>query len=147
MKNILAIICLIFLSACASQKKFNDFDISYTKSGGLSPIYENLLIKNNKVHYSLEGQGKKINKDFIISTEDKNQINELLSENKFKSIQEDYKKQYDFISISINVKSGENFGSKTNASGIMPKDQKKWQNIVDYFQKYINTSTDNLNTK
>ncbi|RXM55455.1 hypothetical protein BOQ60_25555, partial [Chryseobacterium sp. CH1] len=37
--------------------------------GGNAPVYENLLIKGNNVHYSLEGQGKKYKQDFKISDE------------------------------------------------------------------------------
>ena len=60
MKKIIAIFVFIILAACNSQKKYSDFDYSYSRSGGLAPIYENLLIKGNSVHYSFEGQGKNI---------------------------------------------------------------------------------------
>jgi len=60
MKRIIEILfALIVLVSCNSQKVYSDFDISYSRSGGLAPVYENLLIKDNSVHYSFEGQGKK----------------------------------------------------------------------------------------
>ncbi len=55
---------IIVLVSCNSQKVYSDFDISYSKSGGYAPVYENLLIKGNNVHYSFEGQGKKIQTGF-----------------------------------------------------------------------------------
>jgi hypothetical protein len=59
MKRILGILfAIIVLVSCNSQKVYSDFDISYSKSGGFAPIYENLLIKGNTAHYSFEGQGK-----------------------------------------------------------------------------------------
>lgn len=63
MKRIIGILfAIIVLVSCNSQKVYSDFDISYSKNGGSSPIYENLLIKANNVHYSFEGQGKKLKK-------------------------------------------------------------------------------------
>lgn len=61
MTRIIAIIfTLIIMVSCNSQKVYSDFDISYSKSGGYAPVYENLLIKGNNVHYSFEGGGKNI---------------------------------------------------------------------------------------
>jgi len=64
MKKILGVFLIILIAiSCNSQKIYSDFDISYSKSGGYAPSYENLLIKGNDVHYSFEGQGKKNQKE------------------------------------------------------------------------------------
>lgn len=138
MKKIIAIFVFVILAACNSQKKYSDFDYSYSRSGGLAPIYENLLIKGNSVHYSFEGQGKNIKKDFKITTEERKKIENVLSQNNFRMIREDYQKVYDNISTSINVKTGNQSGSKTDASLIMEGDQKRWNNVTAVFQEIIN---------
>ena len=138
MKKIIAIFVFVILAACNSQKKYSDFDYSYSRSGGLAPIYENLLIKGNSVHYSFEGQGKNIKKDFKITTEERKKIENVLSQNNFRMIREDYQKVYDNISTSINVKIGNQSGSKSDASLIMEGDKKRWNNVTAVFQEIIN---------
>lgn len=142
MKRFVALCFLVFLAACTSQNKYSDFDYSYSRSGGYAPIYENLWIKGNTAHYSFEGEGKKVKKDFKISTEHLQKIENTLSQQNFRTIQEDYKKVYDNISISINVKKGENSASKSDASFIMSKDKERWDAIVKTFQEIINTHPD-----
>lgn len=137
MKKIIAIFVFVILAACNSQKKYSDFDYSYSRSGGLAPIYENLLIKGNSVHYSFEGQGKNIKKDFKITTEERKKIENVLSQNNFRMIREDYQKVYDNISTSINVKIGNQSGSKSDASLIMEGDKNRWNNITSVFQEII----------
>lgn len=137
MKKIIAIFVFVILAACNSQKKYSDFDYSYSRSGGLAPIYENLLIKGNSVHYSFEGQGKNIKKDFKITTEERKKIENVLSQNNFRMIREDYQKVYDNISTSINVKTGNQSGSKSDASLIMEGDKNRWNNITSVFQEII----------
>ena len=137
MKKIIAIFVFVILAACNSQKKYSDFDYSYSRSGGLAPIYENLLIKGNSVHYSFEGQGKNIKKDFKITTEERKKIENVLSQNNFRMIREDYQKVYDNISTSINVKIGNQSGSKSDASMIMEGDKNRWNNITSVFQEII----------
>ena len=63
MKRFIAFFVLLALASCSPQKKYSDFDYSYSRSGGLSPIYENLWIKGKNAHYSFEGQGKNVKKD------------------------------------------------------------------------------------
>lgn len=141
MKGIIGILfALIVLGSCNSQKVYSDFDISYAKSGGIAPIYENLLIKGNDAHYSFEGQGKKYKQDFKISVEDLKKLDHVLSQNNFRRIQEDHKKLYDKVSTSINIKKGANEGSKTDASMIMPNFRTNWNNIVTAFQEIINNN-------
>jgi len=140
MKRILGILfALMLLVSCNSQKVYSDFDISYSKSGGLAPIYENLLIKGNTAHYSFEGQGKKYRQDFDVSDQELQNLQIALFRNNFKRIQEDHKKIYDHISISINIRKGMNEGSKTDASSIMPAYRTNWSNITNAFQELINT--------
>lgn len=140
MKRILEILfALIVLVSCNSQKVYSDFDISYSKSGGFAPIYENLLIKGNSAHYSFEGQGKKYKQDFDVSDQDLKNIETILAKNNFRRIQEDHKKIYDHISTSVNIKKGPNEGSKTDASSIMPNYRTNWSNITNAFQELINT--------
>lgn len=143
MKKVLFVFLIMILAGCSSsknQKKYSDFDYSFARSGGISPIYENLLIKGNKVHYSFEGHGKKIKKHFILSNDDLKNIENTLTENKFARIQEDYKKLYDNISVEINVKNGSNAGSKSDASLIMEKNKEHWEKIVNAFQQLIDSN-------
>lgn len=143
MKKVIFVFLILILSACATstnQKKYSDFDYSFARSGGLSPIYENLLIKGNKAHYSFEGQGKNIKKDFTLTNDDLKNIENVLTQNKFRRIQEDYKKLYDKVSVEITVKKGSNAGSKTDASLIMEKNKGDWEKIVNTFQEIINTN-------
>lgn len=144
MKKLIAILLLIMITvSCNSQKVYSDFDISYSKSGGYSPIYENLLIKGNDVHYSFEGQEKKIKLSFKLTTEEIQNINQILSKNNFRHIAEDHKKMYDRVAVSINVKNGENSANKTDASMILPKSQKNWDQIVNAFQDIISKNVKN----
>lgn len=141
MKRITEILCImILLVSCNSQKIYSDFDISYSRSGGFAPVYENLLIKGNNAHYSFEGQGKKYKQDFKVSQEDLNKIEHTLSQNNFRKIQEDHQKIYDHISTSVNVKKGQNAGNKTDASSIIPNFRTNWTNITNVFQQLINTN-------
>lgn len=142
MKNLFFAFLVLILTGCNSQNKFSDYDYSYSRSGGFAPIYENLLIKGNTVHYSFEGQGKKINKSFKISDAELNKIQSTLTQNNFRTIEEDYKKVYDNISTSINVKVGANSASKSDASFIMKKDEERWNAVVRVFHDIINSNAD-----
>lgn len=137
MKKIIALFIFVILAACNTQKKYSDFDYSYSRSGGFAPIYENLLIKGNNAHYSFEGQGKKFKKDFKITSEERKKIENALSQNNFRMIREDYQKVYDNISTSITVKIGNQSGSKSDASMIMEGDKNRWNNITSVFQEII----------
>lgn len=137
MKKLIFVFLIIILAGCTSQNKYSDFDYSFARSGGYAPIYENLLIKGNKVHYSFEGHGKNIKKDFKLTTQDLKDIENVLTENQFRRIQEDYNKLYDNVLVKINVKKGNNTGSKSDASYIMKEDQQRWENIVTVFQQLI----------
>lgn len=144
MKKLIAILLLIMITvSCNSQKVYSDFDISYSKSGGFAPIYENMLIKGNNVHYSFEGHQKKIKTSFKLTNEEIQGLNKILSQNNFRQITEDHKKIYDHMAIAINVKRGENSASKTDASLIMPQYQKNWEQIVNAFQEIISKNVKN----
>jgi len=144
MKKLIAILLLIMITvSCNSQKVYSDFDISYSKSGGCAPIYENLLIKGNEVHYSFEGQEKKIKTTFKLTNEEIQNLNQVLTQNNFRHIAEDHKKIYDRVAVSINVKNGENSANKTDASMIMPQSQKNWDQIVNAFQNIISKNVKN----
>lgn len=144
MKKILGVFLIILtVFSCNSQKVYQDFDISYSRSGGYAPSYENLLIKGNDVHYSFEGQGEKIKKSFKVSNEDLKNLEETLSKNNFRRIQEDHKKVYDNVTTSINIKKGVNEGSKNDGSMIMPNYKTNWENITAEFQKLINNNVKN----
>ncbi|MDF2554084.1 MAG: hypothetical protein K0R36_1661 [Chryseobacterium sp.] len=144
MKNLIAILFAIMITiSCNSQKMYSDFDISYSKSGGYAPIYENLLIKGNDAHYSYEGQGKKNKTSFKITDDEIKNLNQILTQNNFRHIAEDHKKIYDRIAVSINVKNGENSANKTDASMIMPQYKKNWDQVVDAFQQIISKNVKN----
>jgi hypothetical protein len=141
MNRIIGILfAIIVLVSCNSQKVYSDFDISYSKSGGFAPVYENLLIKGNNAHYSFEGQGKKFKQDFKISDEDLKKLDNTLSQNNFRKIQEDHKKIYDNVATAVNVKKGPNEGSKSDASLILPNYKTNWANITNAFQEIINNN-------
>jgi len=141
MKRIIGILFAIMVSvSCNSQKVYSDFDISYSKSGGQTPVYENMLIKENKVHYSFEGKGKKYKQDFKLTNEDLKKLEHILSQNNFRRIQEDHRKIYDHVATSINIKKGPNEGSKSDASAIMKNYQTNWTNIIQAFQEIINNN-------
>lgn len=141
MNKILGILfSIIVLVSCNSQKVYSDFDISFSRSGGYAPLYENLLVKGNNAHYSFDGQGKKYKQDFKISDEDLKKLDQVLSQNNFRRIQEDHKKLYDNVTTSINVKKGPNEGSKTDASMILPNYTTNWNNITSAFQEIINNN-------
>lgn len=142
MKNFILVFFILILTGCNTQKKFSDFDYSYSRSGGYAPIYENLLIKGTTVTYSFEGQEKNIKKTFKISAQDLQKIENALTENNFRTIQEDYKKVYDNISVAINVKKGQNSANKSDASFIMKKDQERWNAVVAVFHDIINANKD-----
>ncbi|PQA96894.1 hypothetical protein B0A69_02175 [Chryseobacterium shigense] len=144
MNKILGILfAVIVLVSCNSQKVYSDFDISYSRNGGISPVYENLLIKGNNAHYSFEGHGKKHKQDFKISNEDLKKLDQALSQNNFRRIEEDRKKLYDNVTTSINIKKGPNEGSKTDASMVMPNFTTNWANILGTFQEIINNNVKN----
>lgn len=142
MKHVIFVLAILLgLTSCAAPNKYSNFDYSYARSGGLVPVYENLLIKGHRVHYSFQTQNRKIKKDFKITNDELQTIERALSDNKFRMIQEDYKKLYDNISTSINVKKGENSGSKSDASLIMAPDQQRWNNVVKTFEDIITKNT------
>lgn len=143
MKKFIFVFLTILLTGCSSQEKYTDFDYSYSRSGGIAPFYENLLIKGRSAHYSLEGQGKSIKKDFKISPTELLTIQNALTENKFRSIREDYNKMYDNVATIINAKKGNNSAIKSDASAIMEPDRERWENVANVFRQIIAT---NINT-
>lgn len=143
MKKLIAVLVFIILCSCNSQKIYENFDISYARSGGFAPIYENVLIKGKNMHYSFEGQGKKIKKDFKISDAELENLQKTLTQNNFRFIETDHKKMYDNITTTINVKIGEEAAVKNDGSGIMPKDEKKWQNVTQVFRNLIDSKLNN----
>ena len=140
MKKLTFIFLLLILASCKTQNKYSDFDYSYSRSGGFAPIYENLLIKGNNVHYSFEGQNKKFEKDFEISNDEMQKIEAVLTQNNFRSIQEDYKKIYDHVSTAIAVKNGANSARKSDAAFIMTKDKKRWEEVTNVFKQIISAN-------
>lgn len=137
MKRLIVLCVFLVLAACNSQKKYSDFDYSFARSGGFSPIYENLWIKGDNAHYSYEGHGKEFKKDFKLSAQELKLIEDALAQNDFRMIQEDYKKIYDNVSTAIYVKKGPESGRKSDASFIMESDKARWDNVVKVFQDII----------
>ncbi len=138
MKKFIAVFVLVLLAACTTQKKYVDFDYSYSRSGGLLPVYENLWIKGTAAHYIYESQGKKVKKDFKLTQSDLQNIETALSENRFRMIEDN--KVYDRVATAIIVKKGANSGSKSDASLIREKDQDRWNNVVAVFENIIKTN-------
>lgn len=144
MKNavkLFPILLLWILASCNSQKVYSDYDYSYSRNGGANPVYENFLIKDGHGHYSYEADGKKTTKKVKINAADLQKLEQALTANNFRMIQEDYKKLYDHVATSIRVKKGANAASKSDASQIMPQDQERWNNVVRVFQEIMNSKT------
>lgn len=144
MKKLIAILFAIMITfSCNSQKVYSDFDLSYSRSGGHAPMYENLFIKGNDAHYSFESHDKKNKTNFKLTDKEIQNLHEILSQNNFRHIAEDHKKIYDGVAISINVKNGKNSANKTDASMILPQYKKNWTQIVDAFQQIISKNVKN----
>ncbi len=143
-RQIIPLLVLLVLTSCNAHKKYSDFDYSYSRSGGLAPVYENFLIKGNTAHYSFEGQGKKIKKNLKISADEIRILEEVLTATDFRMIREDRKKLYDNIATAVVVKKGSNTASKSDASLIMPADRDRWISVVQAFQTLIAAKTQGL---
>lgn len=137
MRSLLAVVIALILFSCNSQKKYTEFDISYSRSGGYAPVYENLLLNGTKAHYSFEGNGKSVKKDFRITEQERKEIENAIEVNNFRTIREDYKKVYDNITTSINIRHGGQSASKSDGSFIMEADQQRWNAVVKVFQDLI----------
>ena len=80
MKKLIFVFLILILGGCTSQKVYTDFDYSFARSGGRIPMYENLLITGNNVHYSFEGQGKDNKSDAsLIMPKDQARWDEIVS--------------------------------------------------------------------
>ena len=134
---LLLLIAVLGLTSCNSQKIFEEYDISYSRSGGLAPIYENMLIKGQTVHYFYEGHGKKYNKKSTLSQKEKTALYQAIESNKLSTIREDYKKVYDHITTTVKVRTPREDIYKNDGSFIMPQDQKRWENIVGAFEALV----------
>ena len=143
MKRFFALCVLMLLVGCTTQKKYLNFDYSYSRSGGIAPIYENLWIKGNNAHYAFESQGTKIKKDFKLTAAELKSIETALEANNFRIIREDYKKLYDYVRTTIVVKKGDQSGSKSDASFIMEPDKERWENVVMVFRSIIDNKAKN----
>lgn len=137
MKNWIVFLLILVLASCNSQKKYSDFEISYSRSGGMNPIYENMLIKGNKINYSFEGQGEKYTKKAKISTAEKQKLYNVAKINDLKNIQDDVLKLYDNITTTIKIKGNSFDVFKNDGSGIRPGYETKWQNVVNEFEALI----------
>ncbi|AZI20780.1 hypothetical protein [Chryseobacterium taklimakanense] len=68
MKKLIALFLITILAACNSHKVFDNYELSYSKSGGFAPIYENMLIKGNTVNYFLKARVKNTAKKVRLPT-------------------------------------------------------------------------------
>lgn len=137
MKKIILFLVLIMLASCQSQKVFENYDISYSRSGGYAPIYENLLFQGNTAKYFFEGHGKKYSKSLRLTSSEKQKIVEALDKNRLQFVLEDNKKLYDYITTTIKQK--KNNIVKSDGNGIMPASQQNWDNMVNVFEDFIKT--------
>lgn len=137
MKKTVLFLVLILLTACQPQKAFENYEISYSRSGGLSPIYENLLFKGNTATYFFEGQGKKFSKTVRLNDGEKLKFVKSLENNRLRFIQEDHKKLYDYITTTIKLKKDNVV--KSDGNGIMPASQQNWDAMVIVFEDFIKT--------
>ncbi len=79
-------------------------------------------------YYASLTEGK-VKKEFKISSEDLQKIENTLNQQNFRTIQEDYKKVYNHISISINAKKRNNSASKS----IISEDKAPWEDVIKVF--------------
>lgn len=140
MKNLVLALLMLILASCNTQSKYTDYDYSFSRSGGNKPFYENLWIKGNAAHYSMEKNGEKMEKKFTLSDETLKKIATTIDSNNFRKIEEDRQKVYDNVTTIIVVKKGDNSASKSNASFIMKKDQQNWNEVVEVFRQIIDTN-------
>lgn len=136
MRNLVLLLALLLFGGCASKPDFENYEYSYSRSGGLAPTYENLFITGQNGQYFFEGQNQKYSRTLKLTKVEQNAIAAAVRNNQFHTVREDHQKLYDFVSTTIKVKSSSI--RKTDGSGIMPPDQKRWQNVVDVFEKIIN---------
>ncbi len=135
MKNTVLLFLILIMNACQSQKVFENYDLSYSKSGGRAPSYENLLIKNNTVSYFFEGLGKKYSDKTSLSDEEMQVLYRTIEQNNLGQIREDHKKLYDHMTTTIKVKK-DNI-KKNDGSGIFPQDHQRWNGVVNAFEHLI----------
>lgn len=139
MKKLIALFLITLLVSCNSHKVFENYELSYSRSGGFAPIYENVLIKGNTVNYFYEAQGKKYSKKATITNAEKQKLYDALKSNDLKTIREDIKKVYDNITTTVKVKSPEGNYFKNDGSFIVPEHQQRWNNIVQTFEAFVNS--------
>lgn len=137
MKKLVLLLMLFALAACNRTSIFETYELSYSRSGGYAPIYENLLIENFTAYYFFEGQGQKYNKKVSISSEEKQALLHSIESNDLSSIREDYKKLFDHITTTIKVKTTKQKTFKDNGSAIVPEHQARWANMVQSFESFI----------
>lgn len=137
MKKLLLILLIGCLYSCTNQSVFEHYELSYSRSGGYAPIYENLLIEGNTARFYFEGQNQKYNKKTSISNDEKALILKAIETSKLKEIREDYKKVYDNITTTIKVKTPNEKLFKDDGSFIIPEHQARWNSIIQAFESFI----------
>ncbi len=137
MKKFILILLIGTLYSCTNQSVFEQYELSYSRSGGYAPIYENLLIEGNTANFYSEAPGKKYNTKAVISNQEKAAIFKSIQTNDLKSIREDYKKVYDNITTTVKVKTPNDKIFKDDGSFITPEHQERWNGIISVFEAYI----------
>ena len=138
-KFIVLLVILALTVSCTSNKVFENYELSYSRSGGYAPLYENVLIKGKTVNYFFEGHGKKYNTKATLSEAEKLTLYKAIKDNNMKFIQEDHLKMYDNITTTIKMKNGGESIYKNDGSGIKEEDHQKWNNIATAFENFINS--------
>lgn len=140
MKKIIALLLMtVVLASCSSQKVFEDYELSYSRSGGYDPIYENFLIKGNTANYFYETQSNKYRKKVSLSKEEKQKLYDVIKNNDLKNIREDIKKVYDNITTTVKVRNATEQTFKNDGSFIVPAHQQRWNSVVAEFENLINS--------
>lgn len=137
MKKIVFFVVLFIMASCTRSSIFEQYELSYSRSGGFAPIYENLLIRNNTAYYFFEGSGKKFNKKAQISQEEKSKLYDAINDNELAQIREDYKKVFDNITTTVKVKNASQKIFKDDGSFIVPEHQSRWQAVTGAFESFI----------
>lgn len=136
MKKILSLFTFaLLLMSCGTSKDFTDYELSYSRSGGLSPVYENFVISGNNAKFYYEGRAQKYSTQTRISAREKAALYSILEDSRIAFIREDHRKIYDGITTTVKVKKDQII--KSDGSGIMPQDAARWENIVNAFENLI----------
>lgn len=128
----------LVLGACGgSPKIFRDYELSYSRSGGESPFYENVFVKGETLYYFYQKGKERYRRKAAVSAEEKRALYEAVERNRLAGVREDHKKFYNHLTTSIKVRLADRTVFRDNGSGIRAEDAARWANVVAAFEGFI----------